>query len=76
MSERSREEVKKAPKLPKPSLDIHSITWPQIERLLRPSHGLCVAGRTLPCKIEIKSMVQLSYLLKNFLNICYGFIFY
>ena len=33
--------------------DINSTTWPQIQPLLRPSHGLCVACRTLPCKIEI-----------------------
>ena len=36
-----------------PSMDINSTTWPQIQPLLRPSHGLCVACRTLPIKTEM-----------------------
>ena len=60
-----------------PTLDTHtteidSTTWPQIQPLLRPSHGLCIACRTLPCKIEIKSKVQLSCLVWNFSNIFSG----
>ena len=55
-----------------PSTDINSTTWPQIQPLLGPSHGLCIACRTLPCKIEIKSKVQLIYLFWNFSNIFSG----
>ena len=55
-----------------PYTDINSTTWPQIQPLLRPSPGLCIACRTLPCKIEIKSKVQLSYLFWNFSNIFSG----
>ena len=36
-----------------PLTDINSITWPQIQPLLRPFHGLCVACRTLASKTEI-----------------------
>ena len=55
-----------------PQTNINSTTWPQIQPLLRPSHGLGIACRTLPCKIEIKSKVQLSYLFWNFSNIFSG----
>ena len=52
-----------------PSTHTNSTTKPQIQPLLLPSHGLCITRRTLPCKMEIKSKVQLSYLFWNFSNI-------
>ena len=51
---------KRLPNLPKPSLDIHSTTWPQNERLLRPSHGLCVAGIiTMQNRNKVQSKIEL-----------------
>ena len=55
-----------------PCSDIFSSTSPHFRPLLRPSHGLHVACRTLTCKKEMQTKAKMSCLLWNFSNIFNG----